>query len=188
MLNAYKYLHNKKLLIFRIFICPCLGLGLLMSYLCDLFFIFIFIFIIMSHTISLKQSHLFFTHFLEYTLLFLDDYVDEKSEWFSNSKSSASRFCLAFAHFFTSFSLVLLIKVLLIKNNKCVSSWNCRSLITKTFHGNTLKTKAACPLYVIENKIKWSHFVSRLDVHLGFARPFFEGVTQACNLNNRGSR
>ena len=34
--------------------------------------------------------HLFFAHYLEYLLLFLDDNVDEENESFSNSKSSAS--------------------------------------------------------------------------------------------------
>ena len=50
-----------------------------MSYLCDLFFIFIFIFIIIN-IVSLKQTHLLFAHFLEYTLLVLVDYVDEESK------------------------------------------------------------------------------------------------------------
>ena len=34
---------------------------------------------------------------LEYLLLFLDDSVDEECEQFSNSRSSASGCCLAFA-------------------------------------------------------------------------------------------
>ena len=54
--------------------------GLFMSYLCDLFFIFIFIFIITNHIISLKQTHLFFAHFLEFVLLILDNNIDEESE------------------------------------------------------------------------------------------------------------
>ena len=37
--------------------------------------------------------------FLEYVLLFLDDDVDEKYEYFSNSKSSSSECYLAFAYF-----------------------------------------------------------------------------------------
>ena len=52
-----------------------------------------------------------FVHFLEYHLLLLD----EKSEQFSKSKSSASGCCLALARFFANFRLELLIKVLLIK-------------------------------------------------------------------------
>ena len=42
------------------------------------------------HITSFKQTHLFFVHFLEHLLLFLDDNVDEESEKFSDSKSSAS--------------------------------------------------------------------------------------------------
>ena len=58
---------------------------------------------------------LFFVHFLEYHLLLLDDSMDEKSEQFSKSKSSASGCCLTLARFFANFRLELLIKVLLIK-------------------------------------------------------------------------
>ena len=38
------------------------------------------IFIAIDHTSSIKQSYLFFVHFLEYLLLFLDDNGDEESE------------------------------------------------------------------------------------------------------------
>ena len=50
------------------------------TYLCDLFFNFSFIFIFINHLTTCKQTHLFFVHFLEYLLLFLDDNVDEESE------------------------------------------------------------------------------------------------------------
>ena len=50
----------------------------------------------------------FFVHFLEFLQLFLDDSVDDEIEKFSNSKSSASRCCLAFAWFLANFSLVSL--------------------------------------------------------------------------------
>ena len=54
---------------------------LLVSYPCDLFFIFIFIFIMINHAISLKQTYFFFfARVLEYFLLFLDDNVDEEHE------------------------------------------------------------------------------------------------------------
>ena len=50
-------------ILYLVFLCPCPGLGLFMSYLlCDLFFIFIFIFIIMNHNIILLKQ----THFLAY--------------------------------------------------------------------------------------------------------------------------
>ena len=48
-----------------------------MSYLCDLFSIFSLIFIVINRTTSVKQSYLFFVHFLEYLLLFLDGNMDE---------------------------------------------------------------------------------------------------------------
>ena len=59
-------------------LCLCLDLGLFMSYLCDLFFIFSLIFIVINHITSFKQTY-FFVHFLEH-LLFLDGNVDEESE------------------------------------------------------------------------------------------------------------
>ena len=76
------------------YLCPCLDLGLLVSYLCDLFFIFI-----MINRIILFENRrtCSFAYFLEYVLLILHDNVDEESEQFSNSKSSASRCCLAIA-------------------------------------------------------------------------------------------
>ena len=61
-----------------------------------------------------------FAYFLEYVLLLFDDDVDEKCEKFSNNKNSASGCCLAFAWFFTKFSLALLMKVFLIKKSSRV--------------------------------------------------------------------
>ena len=46
----------------------------------DLFFIFIPIFSAINYITSLKQTHLFFVHFLECLLLFLVNNVDEESE------------------------------------------------------------------------------------------------------------
>ena len=71
--------------LYLVYLCPCLDLGLIMS-LCDLFFIFIFIFIMVNHIILWKQAHLFFRHFLEYFLLFLDDNMNNECEYFPNSK------------------------------------------------------------------------------------------------------
>ena len=78
-------------------------------------FIFSLIFIVINHIISFKQTYLFPVLFLEHLLLFLDDKVDEESEKFSNSKSSVSGCCLAFAWFFANFSLALLTKLSYIK-------------------------------------------------------------------------
>ena len=49
-------------------------------YVVSFYFVFDFQphFIAMNHITSLKQTHLFFVHFLEYLLLFLDDNVNEK--------------------------------------------------------------------------------------------------------------
>ena len=44
--------------IFTIFVCPCLGLDLFMSYLFDLFFIFSLIFIVINDITSFKQTYL----------------------------------------------------------------------------------------------------------------------------------
>ena len=95
-----------------VYLCPWLGLSIFMSYLCDRIFIFSLIFIAINHT------YLFFVHFLEYLPLCLDDNVVEKSDKFSNSKSSASGCSLAFVWFFCQFQPGVthkLMKVLLIK-------------------------------------------------------------------------
>ena len=47
-----------------------------MSYLCDLFFIFILI----KRIISLKQAYLIFGNYLEYVLLPLDGNMDEEHD------------------------------------------------------------------------------------------------------------
>ena len=58
-------------------------------------------FITVYQRFSLKWTHLFFfAHFLEYALLFLDESVDEESEYFSNSKRLASGCCSALLDFF----------------------------------------------------------------------------------------
>ena len=72
VLNKYKHHHNETVLIFTTFVSMSLDLGLFMSYLCDLFFIFIFIFIMINPIISCIQTHLVFCFFLEYVLLLLD--------------------------------------------------------------------------------------------------------------------
>ena len=63
--------------------------------------------------------YLFFVQFLEYLSSFKDDNVDEETQYFSNSKSSAAGFYfLAFAcFFFANFRLALLIKVLVMKKH-----------------------------------------------------------------------
>ena len=61
---------------------PCLGLGLFISYICDLLLIFTLVFIVINHIMSLKQTHWLFLQVLEYLLLFLDDNLNEENESF----------------------------------------------------------------------------------------------------------
>ena len=67
-------------ILYLVYLCPCLGLGLLMSYPCDLFFMFILIFIVINYITSLKQAHLVFVQLLKFLILFLEDNIDEESE------------------------------------------------------------------------------------------------------------
>ena len=95
--------------LYLLYLRPCVNLCLFMSYLCNRIFIFIFIFIMIHRIISWIWTHLSFSYFLEYILLF----SDKECKQFSNNKRSASECCLAFAWFFANFRLALLIKVLL---------------------------------------------------------------------------
>ena len=106
-----------------VYLRPCLGLDLFMSYLCILFLFFNLIVIVINHITSYKQVHLFSCTFLENLLLFLNENLDEEGELFSNSRNSTWDCCLAFAWIFANFSLALLIKVLLIKK-VCIYSRN----------------------------------------------------------------
>ena len=69
-----------EIILYLVHLCPCLGLGLFVSYISDLFLIFSLVFIVINHIISLRQTHLILVHFIKYVLLFLDDNVDEDSE------------------------------------------------------------------------------------------------------------
>ena len=96
--------------LYLLYLCPCLDLGLFNSYQCHLFSIFIFIFIMINRmNIDALVLLLNFQNVSYY------DNVDEESQYFSNSKRSASGCCLAFHSVFAIISLALLIKVLLIK-------------------------------------------------------------------------
>ena len=65
--------------LYLLYLCPCIDSGQFISYLCDLFFIFIFICIMINRLISWTQTHCF-AYYLKYALLFLDDNVDEECE------------------------------------------------------------------------------------------------------------
>ena len=98
-------------ILYLVYLYPCLGLGLSMPYLCDLFLVFSLIFIAINHITSFKQTYLFFEHILEYLLLFLMIIWMKKVNNFQRAKvqlQAASGRCLAFACF-------LPISVLLIK-------------------------------------------------------------------------
>ena len=101
-----------------VYLCPCLSLSLFMLYLCDLCFIFSLIFMIINHITLLKQVYLIFVHFLEYLVLFLDDNINEESEKFSNSISSAPGCCLAFAWFFLHFQPGVAYKIVAYRKKK----------------------------------------------------------------------
>ena len=47
------------IIILKVYLCLCLGPGLFMSYLCDLFFIFSLMFIVINHITLFKQTYLF---------------------------------------------------------------------------------------------------------------------------------
>ena len=80
LLITYKYHYTEKHISFLVYFGPCLGLGLFRSDIGNLFFIFSLVLIVINFITSLKQTHLFYAHFLHYVLLFLDDNVDEESK------------------------------------------------------------------------------------------------------------
>ena len=66
--------------LYLLHLCPCLDLGLFISYLYALFFIFIFIFITINRIFHEYRHTCSFACFLDYVLLFLDDDVNEGCE------------------------------------------------------------------------------------------------------------
>ena len=116
-------------ILYLVYLCPCVGLGLFMLYLYVLFFIFSLIFIIMNHITSLKHSHLFFVHFLEYLLLFLDDHVDEKKLIIFKQQKFSIRvllsFCLIFCQFQPGivYKNVQFHKSIFSNHEKCIVLW-----------------------------------------------------------------
>ena len=75
LLNTYNYTFY---ILYLVYLSPCIGLGPIMLYMTDLFFIFSLIFIVINNLI--KTDALVFVYFLEYLLLFLKDSLDDKSE------------------------------------------------------------------------------------------------------------
>ena len=120
LLKTCKHHRTETLFLFTIFLSMSRP-NLFMSYLCDLFVIFIFIFFMINRLIPRVQPQLLFWLFfgicpiIRYSSTTL--WVVEECQKYSNSKNSASGCYLAFVWFFINFSLALLIKVLLIKKN-----------------------------------------------------------------------
>ena len=71
-------------ILYLVYLCSRLGLGLFVMYLCHLFFIAIFIAI--NYKTPSKQMYLFFVHYLAYLLLVLHDNVVEESNDFHITK------------------------------------------------------------------------------------------------------
>ena len=70
---------------YLLYMCPCLDQGLFMSYVCDLFFIFIFIFIMINQIILWINTRLLFCLFFRICPIILDDNVDEEWKKLSNN-------------------------------------------------------------------------------------------------------
>ena len=68
--NAFFQLSLSVLYLLYLFRLLMSHLGLFMSFLCDLFFVFSLIFIVINHITSFKQTSLFFVYFLKYLQLF----------------------------------------------------------------------------------------------------------------------
>ena len=90
-------------MLYFVYLCLFVRLGLFKSYSCDLVFIIIFIFITVNHIVSLKHTH---------TIIFLGIFV----------KNSASGCCLAFAYFFAKFQPGFACKSVAYKKKTCISA------------------------------------------------------------------
>ena len=114
--------------------------------------------------------------------------MNEGCEKFSNSKSSASGCCLAFAKFFPSLSLDLLIKVLLIKK----SVFFLRSLRNKSWKGCSCRHKSKkCQYFEKMTPLaqqmtsQISHVVklhTKVDLPSFSDTPFLTVIAKSCNV------
>ena len=93
-------------ILYLVYLCPCLGLCLFISYLCDLFYIFSLIFIFINYITSLKQTYLFLPHFLEYLPFFflMITWMNKANNFWMQKFSFRVffSFCLVFRQFQTS--------------------------------------------------------------------------------------
>ena len=100
-------------ILYLVYLCPCLRLGLFMPYLWSTFHFQLNFHYIESYNL-IETDKIVFCIFFRMSSITFGMIMWMKKEWFSNSKCSASGCCLDFTWIFDNFSLVLLIKVLLI--------------------------------------------------------------------------
>ena len=67
-------------ILYLLYLCPCLDLGLFMSHLCDLCFIFVLISIVINHITSFKQTCSVFCTLFTMSPIFLDSNGVEERE------------------------------------------------------------------------------------------------------------
>ena len=103
-------------ILYLVYLCSCLGLGLFILYLCDILFIFSLIFIIINHIILSKETHLFCYIFYNISFYFWMIKLMNKVKNFLIAKFSLKVLLSSLANF----NLVLFKKVLLIKK-VCIS-------------------------------------------------------------------
>ena len=79
-------------ILYLVYLCPCLALGLFMLYLCDQFFMFSLIFIVINHISSLKQRHDYF-----WIITWINKATNFQKQKFS--LRVLLRFCMIFCQF-----------------------------------------------------------------------------------------
>ena len=78
LFNTYKLHRMRHLIIYLLYLCSRLDLGLFISYLCDVFHFRLYFHY--DYSCNLLNLMSIFTYFLENVSLFLDDNLDEESE------------------------------------------------------------------------------------------------------------
>ena len=107
-------------ILYLVYLCPCQRLGLFMSYLLDLFFIFSLIFFAINLIFSFKQTYLFFAHFQNISYYLWMITWMKKPHNFLIAKVQPQPCCLAFAQFFLPISAWYLLTKMLLINKACI--------------------------------------------------------------------
>ena len=115
------------------YLCPCLDLGLFITYLCDLFFIFIFSFIMINHIILWMQTNLFFSLCFKIFPIVSGSWRGWGMWLISEFQKFSLRVLLSICLFFCQF-----------QSGKCVSIYVGISIT---------------PLYPILNNLNWTIFL-----------------------------